>query len=547
MAVVKTKTTVKTKSPVKNTAILFACGDFRLQNNQNCWLQQEVLESALTQTAKNFGYNLVRANVYNPLSQHGFITSRKECLETFATISPQSPLIVTNTNEFSSHNIVPFLLTHEGPILTVGHWSGSWQSVDGMLQLNGSLCKAGKQYSTLWSGDFTDRWFLERFEKWLKTGIVRFANPHVKPGKSLTVQTKDRQLGEKLANEIRVKKSLIGSFDVSSNRMYNTIVPPELLLPLGIYKEAFSQASLYAAAMMVPDDEARDVYRWVLAKGTLFNVGGDDQDSDLTLQQILLQCKTYIAAVRIADEYSCDAIGVPMLPAFKDLLPDSGFIEGLLNNSDRPPVRAQNGRVLFDNKPVIHFHRGDELAGVDALLHSRVAQSLGQSPETTQQELRWGDVDQTNNGKDFILTFQTDSGVPPQLLDLGWKGMNIVRQLPQFSKQGGGIMHGMCKSGEIVWSRMFMERGRLCMDIGRGRALKLQHEEVRRRRMLCTQDWTIMNAILTGVTKDNLVARNRSNYINVAYADTPKNADHLMAVKAAMVTALGVEVYLCGV
>jgi hypothetical protein len=362
----------------------------------------------------------------------------------------------------------------------------------------------------------------------------------------LAIQTKDLQLGEKLANEIRVKKSLFGSFDVSSNRMYNTVIPSELLLPLGIYKEALSQVSLYAAAMQVPDDEARDVYRWVLAKGTLFPVG-DNHETDLTLQQILLQCKTYIAAVRIADEYSCDAIGLPILPAFLDLLPDSGFIEGLLNNSDRPPVCAKNGRVLFDSKPVIHFHRGDELAGVDALLHSRVAQSLGQPVEITQQELRWGDVDQTNNGKDFILTFQADSGVPPQLLDLGWKGMNVVRQLSQFSPQGGGIMHGMCKSGEIVWSRMFMERGRLCMDIGRGRAVKLQHEEVRRRRTFCTQDWTIMNAILTGVTRDNLIARNRSNYINIAYADTPKNADHLMAVKAAMATALGVDVFLCGV
>jgi uncharacterized caspase-like protein len=56
----------------------------------------------------------------------------------------------------------------------------------------------------------------------------------------------------------------------------------------------------------------------------------------------------------------------------------------------------------------------------------------------------------------------------------------------------------------------------------------------------------MMNAILNGVTKDNLIARNRSNYINVAYADTPKNADRLMAVKTAMATALGVDVYLCG-
>ena len=37
-----------------------------------------------------------------------------------------------------------------------------------MLNLNGSLTKAGVKYSTLWSEDFTDKFFLDYLRDWLK-------------------------------------------------------------------------------------------------------------------------------------------------------------------------------------------------------------------------------------------------------------------------------------------------------------------------------------------------------------------------------------------
>ena len=39
-----------------------------------------------------------------------------------------------------------------------------------MLNLNASLTKAGVRYSTLWSEDFTDEFFVRRARRWLKTG-----------------------------------------------------------------------------------------------------------------------------------------------------------------------------------------------------------------------------------------------------------------------------------------------------------------------------------------------------------------------------------------
>jgi hypothetical protein len=66
----------------------------------------------------------------------------------------------------------------------------------------------------------------------------------------------------------------------------------------------------------------------------------------LTEAQVLDQCKMYIAALTIADEFGCDAIGIQYQQGLKDLAPASDLVEGLLNNVDRPPV-VRDGRELY--------------------------------------------------------------------------------------------------------------------------------------------------------------------------------------------------------
>ena len=56
---------------------------------------------------------------------------------------------------------------------------------------------------------------------------------------------------------------------------------------------------------------------------------------------MLDQCKMYIAAVRIAHEFGCDAIGIQYQQGLKDMVPASDLAEGMLNNADRPPVFAE--------------------------------------------------------------------------------------------------------------------------------------------------------------------------------------------------------------
>jgi len=55
-----------------------------------------------------------------------------------------------------------------------------------------------------------------------------------------------------------------------------------------------------------------------------------------------------------------------------------------------------------------------------------------------------------------------------------------------------------------------------------------------------------MNAILHGVSRDQMMARHKANHINVAYAPDAATADAALVAKAAMFKAMGYDVHLAG-
>ena len=84
------------------------------------------------------------------------------------------------------------------------------------------------------------------------------------------------------------------------------------------------------------------------------------------------------------------------------------------------------------------------------------------------------------------------------------------------------------------------------VDLGRGTVVELPTHELRERWESTTDQWPMMNAILHGVTRDQMMARHKANHIQVAYAPDAESADLALAVKAAMFTELGILVHLCG-
>jgi len=121
------------------------------------------------------------------------------------------------------------------------------------------------------------------------------------------------------------------------------------------------------------------------------------------------------------------------------------------------------------------------------------------------------------------------------------------RQPPMYFRLGGGTLKGLSKPGEVVWSRVFVEDGRLNVDMGRATALSLPDAETQRRWKEVTPQWPILHARLHGVTQNQFMARHPANHVNVAYAPSAEAADRALAAKAAMFHEMGLKVYLCGV
>ncbi len=530
----------------KKQVLLVASGDLRLSANQNCWQAQEEMEQALGAAVTELDFELVRAHPYKPEQKHGFIGSQKEGMEVFAQIDPKARLIVAEAVWQYTHHVLAGLLSHDGPILTVANWSGTWPGLVGMLNLNASLTKAGKSYSTLWSEDFTDEPFLGNLRRWLEKGSVRHSAKHVMPWKKVRVRSAERRLGKALAEQLKAEKAIMGIFDEGCMGMYNAIIPDELLHPTGMFKERLSQSALYYETTQVPDEEARAARQWMEGRGMTFRTG-PNEETDLTDGQILTQCKMYIAAVRIADDFGCDLIGIQYQQGLKDLLPASDLVEGMLNNADRPPVQSRDGnRVLFEGRPVIHFNEVDECAGLDGLMTYRVHKAMGQPVETTLHDVRWGDWDRSGTVDAYVWVFLISGSAPPAHFIDGWKGATSERQPGMYFRLGGGSLKGISKPGEIVWSRVFIDSGKLKMDLGRAGVVQLPPEETERRWKLTTPQWPIMHAVTYGISRDQMMARHKANHIQVAYANSAGDADKALLAKAAMADALGIEVALCG-
>ena len=529
----------------RKTILLVASGDLRRSANETCWAAQRDMERALARAVSRLGYTLQRAHPFRPRLKHGFIASQKEGMEVFAAMDPDAPLIVAEAVWQYSHHVLHGLISHRGPILTVANWSGRWPGLVGMLNLNGSLTKAGVSYSTLWSEDFADDFFVKGLATWLKTGALVHEARHVRALSSARVPARARTIARRIAADLRRRKAIMGVFDEGCMGMYNAIVPDELLNRTGVFKERLSQSALYHATLQVTDAEARAVYAWLRAKGMRFHLGRREE-TDLTERQVLLQCKMYVAALRIADEFGCECIGIQYQQGLKDLLPASDLAEALLNNSDRPPVKNAGGCVIRPGQPLTHFNEVDECAGLDGLFTHRVHRALGQPVENTLHDLRWGDWDRSGTTGDYVWVLLISGGAPPAHHIGGYRGTESWRQPPMYFRLGGGTARGVAKPGEIIWSRIFIEKGRLKMDLGRARVAALPPKETERRWAETTVQWPIMHAVTYGVSRDQMMARHKANHLQVAYARTPGAADLALYTKAALAAELGLEVHLCG-
>lgn len=154
-----------------------------------------------------------RAHPFDKAKQHGFIDSQRMGLTVFRDIPADAPLVVAEAVWQYSQHVLAGLTTHRGPILTVANWSGQWPGLVGILNLNGSLTKAGVRYSTLWSEDFTDDFFRTKLRQWLKSGRITHDTSHVRALADVKVPATACKPGTQLAAQLVREKAIPGVFD----------------------------------------------------------------------------------------------------------------------------------------------------------------------------------------------------------------------------------------------------------------------------------------------------------------------------------------------
>ncbi|MBS0417905.1 MAG: fucose isomerase [Proteobacteria bacterium] len=494
--------------------IMVANGERRLCANRTCWAAQSRIEAKVADAVAALGRVVRRGHAYDAVKRHGFIDSHHYGIEVFRSIPRQAPLMVVAAVRQHSPHLLPGLLAHQGPILTVVHWGEG--SALSLLNLNACLRKAGVAFDCLWSASFEDDFFLRGLARWLNGQRVEHDLSHVRLYSALCVSGELRRLGAGLATQLHTEQASMGILVGGCEEMYNAVVPDEMLHAMGVIRDRLNESELCAAMLATPDAQAWPVYQWLLSKGMTYRTGADPE-RDLTTEQIIQQCKLYIAALRLADELGCEAVGMQCQPEFDDLT------ARLLNNVDRPPVANVHGHVIYEGRALPHFNAADECAGLDALVTNRVWRALGFPPETVSREVRHGELHGQEGSETYVWTLDTPGSVPP-----------------------AHLVGGISKPGEIVWSRVSVLPDGLDVDIGRGRSVELPDPQTDRHLGITAPQRPMMHAVLPGITRDQFMARHASNHIQVAYAPDAAGANRAMAAKATTFHELGANVHFCG-
>src|ERR1700686_3668747 len=193
-----------------DTVVVIANGDLRLSANQRCWPAQAHVEEAVMSAIRHEGREVKRGHSCDPEKGHGFIDSQKYGMEVFRNIPPEAPLVVVEAVWQYSHHILHGLYTHQGPILTVANWSGEWPGLVGLLNLNASLTKAGVAYSSLWSADFADDFFLSGLERWLNGEDLGHDATHVHGLAGFRLPSAEEDLAREISETLQRDKAILG-------------------------------------------------------------------------------------------------------------------------------------------------------------------------------------------------------------------------------------------------------------------------------------------------------------------------------------------------
>ena len=523
--------------------LLVTNADLRESANKECWPVQNKFEEKLTQAlSSRFGFTAKRAHLYKGDKGHGFISSQREGSDLFATIDPDSPVIVLMTAWQYSHHLAPSLTKHRGPVLLLANFDGTWPGLVGMLCMAGTLTSLGKPYSRLWSSNFDDDFFFKSLDTWLKTGQLTHDTSYLHPvdASHPASATPAWGIGKKVGEYILQNKEIIGLFDSFCMGMMNGVFPQKALVDIGMPMESLSQSALLVEMAKVPQSLREECLAWYEAKGMKFKFGTDPV-KELTRDQVLEQCAMMIAMARFTERFGLSSVGVQYQQGLAQSCAASDFAEGAIGSTDRFPIPGEDGKIIRPGKPIPCINEVDMGTAIPQTMMWRLLDSLGLPSETTLHDVRWGSEYEGT----FYWDFEISGSVPFEHLKGGIAGSIGYRQPAMYFPKGGSTIHGKGKAGRLLWARAHYEGTQTYLQLGTGTAVELPEAEFERRRKATTYEWPLLNCVLDGVGRDDLMAGHQSNHISIAYVDEDKLQDVLRAFVAQAVTQ-NMKVFVAG-
>ena len=530
-------------SPAADEILLVTNADLRESANVECWPVQNRFEARLAQVLQErFGLRCRRAHLYKGAKGHGLISSQREGSDLFATIAPDSPVIVLLTAWQYSHHLAPSLAKHRGRVLLLANFDGTWPGLVGMLCMAGTLTSLGKGYSRLWSSAFDDDYFYAGLKAWLATGQIEhdtsYLHPvdNTHPAAATPAWAVGRQVGEYSLRH----KELIGLFDTFCMGMINGVFPQKALVDIGMPLEGLSQSALLVEMAKVPKALREECLAWYEARGMAFQFGTDPA-KELTREQVLEQCAMLIAMARFTERFGLSAVGVQYQQGLAHSCAASDFAEGAIGSTERFPIPNEDGHIIRPGKPIPCINEVDMGTAIPQTMLFRLLDALGLPAATTLHDIRWGSEYEGT----FYWDFEISGSVPFDHIKGGIAGATGYRQPAMYFPRGGSTIAGQGKAGTLIWARAHYEGTEVVLHLGTGRAVELPAPEFERRRHATTYEWPLLNCTLDGIGRDDLMAGHQSNHITVAYVD-PILRDDVMRALVAQALTQNMRVFVAG-
>ncbi len=544
--------------------VLIANGDRRRFANLMGQEAQMECERQLRDAFADLGYNLVRAHPeVHPEMGHGFIETQAQGAAVLSRIPKDAPIVIAEAVwQYSNHIAYP-LWEWTGPILIASNFDGTWPGLVGAAGLEACLTKHKyradqKGHSFAWSHEeFKDKEAKDRLSQWLDNGTIDYDLSHVHPFNpdEHAEYASAIEFAKKAAENFRAKPRILGIYDPLCMGMLNAAFDEKDMVGTGIQIRRLNQSELFARMQRIPKREAEAYVKYLTDRGFSLEVGADNL-TEITADAVIQSGQMYGAIVEHIAEEGLVGVGIAYQLGLAKLCAASDLVEAMLNSTDRPPVEYR-GKTVMPNEPIMCANEADMGCAVDQTLSKIIYKGAGLEPtwwETTQHDLRWGHS-YKNKGKykdkeididSFIWTLELSGNTPAGHMENGWADMHAERQPYDYFPENGICTKGTAKAGEIIWSRVYIDEGEMCIDLGRGAAVELPPEESDRIWEATTKEWPLMHAITYGITRDQMMAKHKSNHITVSYAPDTAKANEIMFAKAAMAHELGFKTNICG-